>query len=328
MTLTIMVLGMVVAATMASAWRDRRLSRDVRTFRQWSRVGSQDGVRMSDRPRLSRVALVAVSVCCCGLAAVWAARAETAAEDDRPNLVIALDTSKSMYASDVEPSRIHEAVRQAQSVIRTAPVARVAIVSFAGAAVILCPLTEDRDAAAEFVDQLERNPAGGHGSDIGLGLRRAADAFGTLRGGRVVLLISDGEATDGNLESAIARMQAERVRVLTVGAGTVEGAPVPAVPASTESQREPVAPRQAPSTRLDETTLTGIAKETGGIYLRLRAGDDLSSALVAAWTPGANGAAGVTAPFLVARVLLAIGLAALGIDTALRAARNRKSAFA
>jgi hypothetical protein len=122
-------------------------------------------------------------------------------------------------------------------------------------------------------------------------------------------------------------MQAERIRVLAVGAGTVEGAPVPAMPASTESQRDPADPREAVRTRLEETTLTGIAKETGGAYIRLRAGDDLSSALVTAWTSGANGAAGSADPFLVARVLLVIGLAAIGIDTVLHAARNRKSAF-
>jgi Ca-activated chloride channel family protein len=328
MTLTFVVLGMAIAATLASVWRDHRVSRDLRRFQQWSRVGSVDGVRTSAGPRVSRIVSVAVSVCCCGVAALWAGRAETtAADDDRPNLVIALDSSKSMYASDVAPSRIHEAVRQAQSVIRTAPVARVAIVSFAGSAVILCPLTEDRDAAIEFTEQLERNPAGGRGSDIGLGLRRAADAFGAVRGERIVLLISDGEATDGNLEAAVVRMQAERVRVLTVGAGTVEGAPVPARPASPTLQRDPIA-RQAERTRLDEETLTGVAQETGGVYVHLRAGDDLSSALVAAWTPGVDAPAGRTAPFLVARVLLAIGLAALGIDTAWHAVRNRRSRFA
>lgn len=329
MILTVVVLAMAAAAAIASAWRDRRRARDLRRFQQWSGLGSPGAVRVSDGPRLIRVALVTVAVCCCGLAAVWAARAATApAADDRPSLVIALDTSKSMYAADVEPSRIRESIRQAQSVIRTAPVARVAIVSFAGSAVILCPLTEDRDAAAEFAGQVERSPAGGHGSDLGLGLRRAADAFGTVRGNRVVLLISDGEVTDGNLESAVARMQAQGIRVVAVGAGTVEGGPVPAVPASTEPQRDPADLRQAVRTRLDETTLTGIAKETGGVYIRLRAGDDLSSALVTAWTSGATGAAGSADPFLVARVLLVIGLAALGIDMVLHAARNRKSAFA
>ena len=219
------VSGMVrrfVEATLALASPEAEMDslgpavHDLRRFQQWNRLGRPDSERNGDAPSWNRVVLVAISACCCGVAAMVPGVPPTAVGDQDPgsNLVIALDTSKSMYASDIRPSRIHEAVRQLHGVLRAAPVARVAIVGFAGSSAILCPLTDDRDAASECLDQLERDPVGGRGSDLGLGLRRAADAFGAAGGERLVLLVSDGEGTGAELEAAVIRIKGEGVRVL------------------------------------------------------------------------------------------------------------------
>jgi Ca-activated chloride channel family protein len=330
MTRTAVVIGMAVMATIAAGWREHRRSHDLRRFQQWSRLGGPNSGRTGNAPSWNRVVLVAISVCCCGVAAMVPGISPTAVgdRDAGPNLVIALDTSKSMYASDIRPSRIHEAVRQLHGVLRAAPVARVAIVGFAGSSAILCPLTDDRDAASEYLDQLERVPVGGRGSDIGLGLRRAADAFGAAGGERLVLLVSDGEGTGSELEAAVIRIKGERVRVWTIGVGTLEGAPVPVQPRSTQFQRDPVEPWQPARTILTETTLADIARQTGGTYQRLHVDSDLSSAIAPAWSLPTDDPAGGAVPFSVSRVLLLIALLVLGADTALGVARGRASRVA
>jgi Ca-activated chloride channel family protein len=330
MTRTTLVIGMAVMATFAAAWRERRRSRDLRQFQQWSGLGRPNAQRQDNAPAWNRVVFVAISAYCCAVAAMMPGTSPPAVGDldHRPDLVIALDTSKSMYASDVRPSRIHEAVRQLHGVLRTAPVARIAIVGFAGSSAILCPLTDDRDAASEYLDQLEREPVGGRGSDLGLGLRRAADAFGAVDGGRFVLLVSDGEGTGAELEPAVIRIKGEGVRVLTIGVGTLEGAPVPVQPGSTGFQRDPVDPWQPARTILTEATLADIARQTGGTYQRLSVDNDLSSAIAPAWSLPTNDSVGGTAPSNVSRVLLLIALLVLGADTALWVARDRTSGFA
>jgi Ca-activated chloride channel family protein len=329
MTRTAIVVGMALMATFAAGWRERRRSHNLRQFQQWSRLGGPNSGRTGNAS-WNRVVLVAISACCCGVAATVPGISPTAVgdRDDGPSLVIALDTSKSMYASDIRPSRIHEAVRQLHGVLRAAPVARVAIVGFAGSSMILCPLTDDRDAASEYLDQLERVPVGGRGSDIGLGLRRAADAFGAAGGDRLVLLVSDGEGTGSELEAAVIGIKGEGVRVWTIGVGTLEGAPVPVQPGSTAFQRDPVDPWQPARTILTEATLADIARQTGGTYQRLHVDNDLSSAIAAAWSLPTNDLAGGTVLSSVSRVLLLIALLVLGTDTALGVARHRASRFA
>jgi hypothetical protein len=327
---TTVVIVMVVTSTVAAAWRERTRSRNLRQFQQWSRMGALNAGRNGNPPRWNTFALVAISVCCCGVSAMVPGLPPAAVgdEDDRPSLVIALDTSKSMYASDLKPSRIHEAVRQLHGVLREAPVARVAIVGFAGSSAILCPLTDDRAAASELLDQLERQPVGGRGSDLGIGLRRAADAFGSVGGPRVILLVSDGEATGGDLEAAVTRLKGQGLRVLTIGAGTLQGAPVPVQPLSSEFQRDPVDPRLPARTILHEQTLAGIAKQTGGTYQRLRPDNDLSMVLAPAWGRPTDDSISREALLFVSRVLLLIALCALGVETALGLARNRHSGLA
>ncbi len=300
---------MAAAAILAAVWRERRRARGLVAFLRWSRLGRIETARPSGAREWNRVAFVAVSALCCACAVMSAVNDQATAvdEDRRPDLVIALDTSKSMYAADIKPTRIHEAVRQLHLVMRRASVGRIAIVGFAGAAAIICPLTDDREAASAFLDQLEREPVGGRGSDLGLGLRRAADAFGSVRGERVVLLVSDGEVTGAPVDAAIARIREEGLRVFTVGVGTIEGAPVPVRPRSAEFQRDPADPKQAARTSLNQDMLANIAKQGGGTYLRLRVDGDLSSTLEPVWSRMPLRPEDSTAELLPARLLLVIG---------------------
>jgi len=65
------------------------------------------------------------------------------------NVFIAIDTSRSMLAEDIQPDRLTRAKLLAQDLVRTLPADRIGVIAFAGKAFIQAPLTVDHDAVLE-----------------------------------------------------------------------------------------------------------------------------------------------------------------------------------
>ncbi len=204
-------------------------------------------------------------------------------------LILALDISGSMRATDVKPTRLAAAQHAAREFVATLPRGtRVGVVSFAASASLVQPPTQSRDDVAAALDrvQLQRGTAIGSGivaalaaifpdADIGVEahLREQlqqpdTDAApvraepGAYRNAAIVLL-SDGHPTSGLDTDDAVHMAAERgVRVYTVGIGTPEGEVV-----SYDGW--------AMRVRLDEAMLRSIAERTRGEYFRAASAEDL-----------------------------------------------------
>jgi von Willebrand factor type A domain len=313
----LIALFLALITAVVRSWREARRLSDLRRLQLWTgavRVGSAGDSRWRWTAALS----VVVAVFCCGLTTVWpiGSEADVAEEYDRgPDLVIALDTSKSMFASDLPTSRIHQAIRQLDDVVRAAPVTRIGLVAFAGSAAVVCPLTLDRDAVSSVLTSLEKEPVGGEGSALALGLDRAMDVFAEVRPTGKILLVSDGEDTAGDLASAIGRARSRGLHIDTVGVGTIVGAAVPIAPGADEFQADPADPKNHAKTELNEATLSSISAQSGGSYRRLTVGVDLAGALrpILLGSAGSsgrrtNGALGARVRLSVAFVLLAVEL--------------------
>ena len=189
------------------------------------------------------------------------------------------------------------------------------------------PLTDDRDAASEYLDQLERDPVGGRGSDLDSGCvapptpseRRAASvSFFWSATGRVPARSSRQRSSESRAKaSGSGRSASERSRALPYPFGP--GRPsFNAIPSIHRSRREQSSPRRRwPTSR----------RQTGGTYQRLHVDSDLSSAIAPAWSLPADDPVGGTVRASVSRVLLLIALLVLGADTALGVARDRSSRF-
>lgn len=175
-------------------------------------------------------------------------------------IVLAIDVSLSMSATDVEPNRLGAAQAAARAfIVEQPPDVRIGIVSFAGTAALIQPPTVDRDAATAAVNrlQLDRHTAIGSGILVSLATlfpqqsldldavifgdgralpprplpgRGAADfvpAAPASHKSAAIILLTDGRNTTGPGPVEAARMAAERgVRVFTVGFGTASGATV------------------------------------------------------------------------------------------------------
>lgn len=316
---------LTLIAALLRSWREARRVGDIRRLHSWTgavRVGSARASRWRWGTAISIVA----AVFSCALAAMWPIGGEgvLAEGDERgPDLVIALDTSKSMFASDVPTSRIHEAIRQLEDVVRTAPVARIGLVAFAGSATVVCPLTSDRDAVSSVLTALEKEPVGGQGSALVLGLDRAIGAFTEVRPADRILLVSDGEDTAGDVVSAIGRARSLGLPIDTVGVGTIAGAAIPIAPGADEFQVDPADPKNHARTVLNEATLSSISAQSGGSYRRLTVGADLAGAVRPILLERLNGFGRRTNTAVATRVLLSIALVLLAIEWTWRTRRIR-----
>lgn len=148
------------------------------------------------------------------------------------DVVLALDYSKSMYARDIEPSRIQRAKIEAARLVKELGGARFGAVAFAGEAMSF-PLTADGAAIAQFLRQLEPNDMPVGGTAIGRALDAARDLFRrdpkSKDHKRVVVLITDGEDLEGDPVRVAQAMGQEGTTVIVVQIGGRTPEPVPDV---------------------------------------------------------------------------------------------------
>jgi len=180
------------------------------------------------------------------------------------DLVIALDTSRSMLATDVKPNRLARAKLAVRDLVAEARGDRLALVPFAGSAFLECPLTLDTGAFLEALDAIEVGIIPRGGTSLPAAIDQSLDAFeGRQANHQAIVLITDGESHEGDLDAALGRAKERGVRIFTVGIGTTEGELIPGEGGAFVKDRK----GQVVKSRLDEATLERIATDTGGVYL-------------------------------------------------------------
>ena len=180
------------------------------------------------------------------------------------DLVVAVDTSKSMLASDVAPNRLVRAKLAIQDLLNELHGDRVALVAFAGTAFLQCPLTLDRAAYRESLDATDIGIIPRGGTNLAAAIETSLAAFEGRQGNyQAIVLITDGEALEGTAADAVKLATERGVRIFTVGIGTPEGEIIPMEGGGYLKDRK----GQVVKSRLDEAGLQKIALDTGGVYL-------------------------------------------------------------
>jgi Ca-activated chloride channel family protein len=236
-------------------------------------------------------------------------------------LAIVLDTSSSMSATDVAPSRLARGVRAASSLLDRLEGDRIALVTFAGKPAIACPLTLDHGAVRLFLDAVDVESVSIPGTALSAAIEEGVRALGSLAvegmeaKGRALLVISDGEDHEGGVDGAISAAKRAGVVVYAIGCGTDQGAPIPQGESGAYKKD---AQGKLVTTRLDERPLRNLAIETGGKYYRSTGAEgeveEIAKALAAM---DATGSKTVLKTRWVERfqIPLAIALAALVLET-------------
>ncbi|HEY7504419.1 MAG TPA: VWA domain-containing protein [Gemmatimonadales bacterium] len=198
------------------------------------------------------------------------------------DLLLLLDLSRSMGTSDTEGrTRLATAKRLAWAVVSAYPSDRVGLVVFGGSAFLQMPFTSDRASLRLFLDAASQDDLGDPATDVSAALLAAASAFEHEgeEGRRAVLLVSDGESGEGNLEPAIEALREQELPVFAVGIGTGRGGPVPADSTEARYHRDHLG--RVIVSRLEEDELRAIAAATGGAYARWDRAEELRTLVTA-----------------------------------------------
>ena len=190
-------------------------------------------------------------------------------------IVFLVDTSLSMLAEDSVPSRIGKAKLEMKAFLRELKGDRIGITTFAGSGFIQSPLTLDYDAFLLFANSIQVGYIPDAGTSFREAIQTAIKAFPkTKQKNHAIVLLSDGEDLEGDVEPAVKAASDAGVRIYTVGIGTKEGAPIPL---RSEEGRVSGYKKdrdgQIVITKLNEELLTQIAKETGGLYFPASPGE-------------------------------------------------------
>lgn len=189
------------------------------------------------------------------------------------DIVVAIDTSKSMLADDVQPNRLTRAKLAALDLQQFAKTDRLGLVAFAGGAFLQCPLSLDDEAFRQSVNMLDVNIIPQGGTAIAEAIHTAQAAFKEKTGNhKILVLFTDGEDHDEEAVAAAREAAKDGLRIFTIGVGTAgsEGGAL-------LSMTDPFGHRvfikddqgNVVKSRLNETLLREIATATDGFYLLL-----------------------------------------------------------
>jgi Ca-activated chloride channel homolog len=187
------------------------------------------------------------------------------------DIVVAIDTSRSMLATDIAPNRLARARLASLDLMREARSDRLGLVAFAGTAFLQCPLTLDEEAFRQSVNALDTTIIPQGGSALAEAIRTAQTAFGKDEDNyRVLILFTDGEDHEEGAVEAAREAAGAGLRIFTVGVGSAEGELLRV----TDEQGQPAflkdAEGNAVKSRLNEGLLREIATVANGFYLPLR----------------------------------------------------------
>jgi len=188
------------------------------------------------------------------------------------DVIIAIDCSRSMLATDLAPSRLGRAKLAAQDFIGQLMGDRVGLIAFAGSAFLQAPLTVDYGAVMTSLNELDTSIIPRGGTNIAAAIKEAEEAFGKGEGeSRCLVIFTDGEELDADGINAAAA-QADKIKIFTVGLGSADGSliPIPGQSGGTDFVKDDQG--QIVKSRLDEDRLRKIAEATGGFYLHLQSG--------------------------------------------------------
>jgi Ca-activated chloride channel homolog len=187
------------------------------------------------------------------------------------DIVLAIDTSKSMLSTDYAPNRLTRAKLAAQDILDSMRGDRIGLIAFAGTAQVEAPLTTDYQTVLDAITQLDTKTVERGGTDITSAIHAAELALGKSEGSyRALVLLTDGEDLEENAIAAAKDAASFGIRIFTVGIGTKEGALIPVDPDRQELLRD--RDGQTVRSRLDESRLRAVAEQTGAFYVHLENG--------------------------------------------------------
>jgi len=185
------------------------------------------------------------------------------------DIIIAMDTSKSMLAQDIKPSRLERAKLAVKDFIKNLKGDRIGLIAFSGTAFLQCPLTVDYNGFLLALENINAGIIPKGGTSISSAIEEAIRSYG---GGekkyKVLVIITDGEDNTGNPVKLAEEAKKNNIIIYCIGIGTKEGELISLAQENGGSEFLKDRQGNVVKSRLDEELLEKLALACGGSYLR------------------------------------------------------------
>ncbi|WDO13726.1 VWA domain-containing protein [Flavobacterium sp. WW92] len=184
------------------------------------------------------------------------------------DIVFAIDVSKSMLAEDVAPNRLEKSKQIVSQIINQLGSDRIGIVAYAGSAFPVLPITTDYSVAKMFLQSMNPGMVLSQGTSLDEAIQLSSTYFNPdSKTSKLVIMISDGEDHSEGIEDATEEANKNGLKIITIGVGTEKGGPIPLKRNGVVESFQRDQNDQIVVTKLNETTLKEIAKNTKGGYV-------------------------------------------------------------
>ena len=226
----------------------------------------------SKQKRLLKFSVLSLSLACIvvGLANPEIGTRLEEVKQEGVDIFVALDVSLSMKAEDIKPNRLEKAKLEIRNLIDRLGGDRIGLIVFAGEAYTQFPLTTDYSAANLFLDAVDVDVVPVPGTAIGSAIKRAMESFDFKESTtKVIIIVTDGENTEGDAFEAAEDASKEGVLLYTIGMGSPAGTPIPIYsPSGQQVDFKRDRDGNIVVTKLDEASLQRIATIGDGKYFR------------------------------------------------------------
>ena len=201
----------------------------------------------------------------------WGFTWEEASQRGR-DIIVAIDTSRSMLAEDLAPNRLTRAKLAALDLLKLGKFDRFGLVAFSGTAFLQCPLTFDDEAFRQSVQILEPGiiPQGGTALNEAIEAARRAFADDADENHRILVLFTDGEDHERGIMETVSQAADNGMRIFTVGVGTPAGELLRVRDESGAVSYVKDDAGNVVKSRLNEQLLREVAEKGGGFYIQLQ----------------------------------------------------------
>lgn len=185
------------------------------------------------------------------------------------DILLAVDTSKSMLTRDVSPNRLERTKLAIKDLIKQTRGDRVGLIAFAGEAFLMCPLTVDYSGFAISLNDLGVDSIPRGGTDLATAIKEAIRIYEDEQSSDpVLIIITDGDNLEGDPLDAARRAKAQGIKIFTVGIGTAEGELIQIANEQGELSFLKDADGNFVKSRLNEKLLKDIAMMADGFFIK------------------------------------------------------------
>jgi len=185
------------------------------------------------------------------------------------DILVAVDTSKSMLTDDVKPNRLERSKLAVKDLVKKLNGDRIGLMAFSSSAFLVCPMTVDYSGFLLSLEDINTSTIPQGGTSLASAIKEGIRSYKNIPGKyKAMIVITDGEDLEGEVAPAAQEAKKEGIQIFSIGIGTSEGELIRLKDDKGNYEFLKDSQENFVKSRLNEQILQEIALITGGMYVR------------------------------------------------------------